>query len=94
MWGNFIVKSNPSIPSEIAASKWPGWLAGTRERMLNLNETGGTPYVVQTQSGVNITQYRGEGLRNKFDVVDAFAWEGDRGERCEFWKGIARKIPI
>jgi carboxylesterase type B len=94
IWGNFITFSNPAIKSEVAASKWPGWVEGVGERMLNLNETGGTPYEVEAQSGVNVTQFQGDGLRNKFKVVDAFAWEGGRGKRCEFWNGIASKVPI
>lgn len=63
-------------------------------RMISLNQTGGVPYEVATQFGVNVTQFKDPGLRNEFKMVDAYEWEGGRGERCEFWRGIAGKVPI
>lgn len=62
--------------------------------MLNLNQTGGTPYVAASNAGVNVTQFTEPGLQNDFRAVDAFAWEGGRGKRCEFWRSIADRIPI
>ena len=32
-------------------------------------------------------------LRNDFRVVDAAAWEGGRGARCEFWRREGPKVP-
>lgn len=56
--------------------------------MLNLNQTGGEPYAGPLINGVGVTQFRGPGLRNEFAVVDARAWEGGRGARCEFWREV------
>lgn len=61
--------------------------------MLNLNQTGGTPVEIKV-SGVDVTVYQEPGLQNKFDVVNAFEWEGGRGQRCEFWRGIAKSVPM
>ncbi|KAF2786168.1 inactive carboxylesterase 4 [Melanomma pulvis-pyrius CBS 109.77] len=94
IWGNFVTTSNPSLASEAPTKKWPGWMPGVDSRMISLNQTGGIPYEVATQFGVNVTQFKDPGLRNLFKVVDAYEWEGARGERCEFWKRIGGKLPI
>ena len=61
--------------------------------MLNLNQTGGTPYDFTTQWGRVVTQFKEPGLENAIDVVSANSWEGGRGGRCNFWKGMAPNIP-
>ncbi|KAF2471200.1 alpha/beta-hydrolase [Lindgomyces ingoldianus] len=94
IWGNMVMKSNPSIASEAAASNWPVWTGDEKSRMLNLNETGGTPYTTVTQFGATVTQFMDPGLQNAISVANAWAWEGGRGKRCEFWRGIAGKVPI
>lgn len=43
--------------------------------------------------GINVTVYEGPGLRNEFTVVDAWAWEGGRGVRCDFWRGVGAVVP-
>lgn len=104
IWGNFIARGNPSIPNALAngnksmqsndASHWP--LYDTEHpQMLNLNETGGEAYSahVIAYPVQNATQYEGPGLMNDFRVVDAYAWEGGRGERCEFWRQIGDRVP-
>ncbi|CAI6331869.1 unnamed protein product [Periconia digitata] len=108
MWGNFVRDGNPSISSELAngalsnvSSKsaledWPTF-AIEQPRMVNLNQTGGEllpmefldPYFMF----MNISVYQGPDLRNDFKVVDGSTWEGGRGERCEFWKRVAEKVP-
>lgn len=81
---------------------WPPWEAKniTGEagyKMLNLNMTGGHPTQILWSSAdnvkFNITQYVGPGLTAKIDVVDAWSWEGGRGERCEFWAKIGKWVP-
>ena len=62
--------------------------------MLNLNQTGGVPYAGPPVNGADNTQFRGPGLRNEFAVVDAYAWEGGRGKRCEFWSEVGRQVPL
>lgn len=60
---------------------------------LNLNQTGGVPYSVTALPGLNVTQYMGPGLMNKFDLVNAYTWEGGRGFRCDFWRSVAAIVP-
>ncbi|KAF2183864.1 alpha/beta-hydrolase, partial [Zopfia rhizophila CBS 207.26] len=94
IWGNFITKGNPSIASEPAAANWPVWVGGEESRMVNLNETGGTPYQAVTQFGASVTQFMNPGLKNNITTANAYSWEGGRGARCEFWKDIAAKVPM
>ena len=68
---------------------------------MDLNITGGQSY--STTSGVdplsittapfNITEDEEPGLRNNFSLVDAFSWEGGRGVRCDFWRGMGGIVP-
>lgn len=64
---------------------------------LNLNETGGTPYEATPEeaSGApfNVVQHEEPGLMNDFGLYDAFAWEGGRGARCEFWRSVGARLP-
>lgn len=94
IWGNFITTSSPAVSSDATLSKWPAWTGGATSEMVNLNETGGVPYQTVTSFGVPVTQYMDPGLENAFAVVDAYSWEGGRGQRCDFWKSVAGKIPI
>lgn len=105
IWGNFIVHDNPSISAAIAngpnstlttnpATDWPPY-SNTAPTQLNLNETGGTPFVTQPlgPTGGNATEFEGPGLTNAFDLVNAYTWEGGRGKRCEFWRDMGRSVP-
>ena len=81
-----------------AAGVWPTWERGDAGyKMLNLNMTGGYPTQILWSSAdsvkLNITQYAEPGLAAKLNVVDAWSWEGGRGERCEFWAEIAKWVP-
>lgn len=89
IWGNFVMNNNPSINYEPAAARFPLWQVFSRN-MLNLNQTGGVPYVLED----GITRFQNPGLENDFKKVDAYKWEGGRGKRCDFWKSMAPKIPI
>ena len=105
IWGNFIFNDNPSIPAAIAngpnsklstnpATDWPPY-SNAAPYQLNLNETGGTPFVVQPlgPSGGNATEFKDPGLRNAFDLTNAYTWEGGRGKRCEFWRSMGSVVP-
>ncbi|GAB7364774.1 hypothetical protein MBLNU230_g5572t1 [Neophaeotheca triangularis] len=35
----------------------------------------------------------GDSMRNSFRLADAYAWEGGRGERCDFWRAMGEKVP-
>ncbi|UQC87348.1 acetylcholinesterase [Colletotrichum lupini] len=105
IWGNFITGDDPSISNDIAngasgadagaengASKWPVW---TEEapKQVNLNQTGGVPYEFTTSWGARVTQFMAPGQVNDIRVVPADVWEGGRGARCGFWRGLAPSIP-
>lgn len=105
IWGNFVATGNPSITDAEAngedastdttsnpASAWPTWNP-VAPQMLNLNITGGVPYETFMQWGVAVTQYAQPGLVNSVEKVDAAAWEGGRGNRCDFWKDMGPAIP-
>ncbi|CZR52852.1 related to esterase [Phialocephala subalpina] len=79
---------------------WPVWQGDEGKdgyKMLNLNMTGGheTKILWSSADGVklNVTQYAGPGLTAKFDIVDAWSWEGGRGGRCEFWREVGKWVP-
>ena len=77
-----------SIPS------WPPW-DPAHPMQMNMNTTGGVPYQYESPlvPGVSLTQSRGPGLKNSFEVVDADTWEGGRGERCRFWRDVGMRVP-
>jgi hypothetical protein len=70
---------------------WPVWKGASSDRdgaykMLNLNMTGGSPTEVLWSNPENsfyVTHYTRAGLEAKFDIVDAWSWEGDKGRRCD-----------
>lgn len=102
MYTNFIKTSNPSLsPSDAngrggsgeAATEWPAWRVD-EPMLVNLNQSGGRPYSVMTGSGVVVTQFRGEGLRNAFGRHRADLWEGGRGARCQVWREVGALVPM
>ncbi|GAB1316190.1 Carboxylic ester hydrolase [Madurella fahalii] len=105
IYGNFITKDDPSISNADAngpssgivdapnpVSSWPRW-TDTTPSLINLNQTGGTPYTIMSSTGVTVTQFRGPGLSNNFTLADAYTWEGGRGRRCEFWRRLSPYVP-
>ncbi|TIA58074.1 carboxylesterase type B [Aureobasidium pullulans] len=110
IWGNFVTQENPSIPESLfveisnsstrsgvdISSEWPQFSASTSYQQLNLNQTGGvlTEGSVEVASPVNTTYLIGPGLQNNFAFADAYTWEAGRGARCEFWRSMAKVIPV
>ncbi|KAK0717527.1 Alpha/Beta hydrolase protein [Lasiosphaeria miniovina] len=106
IWGNFVVGGNPAISDVVAnggasaanpaaangASAWPAW-SDANPKLLNINETGGTPYTFKTTWGANVTQFANPGLRNAFALAPADTWEGGRGARCAVYQALAPSIP-
>ena len=105
IWGNFITRNNPSISAEIAtgpkstlqtnpATDWPAWTLA-QPYQINLNESGGTAFQAATlvPNGPNITEFGGPSLRNSFELVNAYSWEGGRGARCDFWRSVGSIVP-
>jgi hypothetical protein len=71
---------------------WPMWNE-KEPKLLNLNATGGVPFFVQATEDLYYHTYSDPGVSNQISLADANAWEGGRGERCEFWKAMAAKVP-
>lgn len=105
IWGNFVTKNNPSISAAIAnganststtnpATNFPPFSVA-QPYQLNLNETGGTAFSANgiVKTAPNITEFKEPGLRNNFEIVNAYTWEGGRGTRCDFWRSIASIVP-
>lgn len=80
---------------------WPTWSDTNTEeegyKMLNVNVTGGSPQLLSYTFGdgmvVNLTQMTGSDILARFDVVDAWSWEGMRGQRCKLWKDLGASVP-
>ncbi|KAI0163682.1 carboxylesterase type B [Pestalotiopsis sp. NC0098] len=96
-WGAFITTGSPNIPASVAnnsgsdvLSHWPVW---GHDRMVVFNQTGGV-LASDEVSGWNVTDHHDPGLRNDFREVDARAWEGGRGDRCDFWVRMGPKARL
>jgi len=105
MWGNFILRDNPSIPDSVAngvstnntqpnpASNWPQYKVYAPYQ-LSLNLTGGDPFPFHlSYIKANLTQYGGPGLRNNISLVNAYTWEAGRGYRCDMWRSLGGLVP-
>ncbi|KAK4449570.1 alpha/beta-hydrolase [Podospora aff. communis PSN243] len=106
IYGNFIISGNPSLSAADAngassstparanpITDWPPWATTGNPILINLNQTGGTPYTAMTSLGIPVTQFRGPTLRNNFTAGEAYPWEGGRGKRCDFWREISIFVP-
>lgn len=90
--------SAASSNSSSSMFPWPALRADNGHAMLNINLTGGHEVFVPSgidwlEVDLNITQMVGPGLRNQWRIVDAQAWEGGRGKRCDFWREMGAKVP-
>lgn len=105
IWGNFVTKDNPSIPSSVAngassnstmtnpASNWPTFTMYS-PLQLNLNVSGGQPFPFNiSYIHSNLTEHMGPGLVNNITLVDAYAWEAGRGYRCDMWRSLGAIVP-
>lgn len=89
-----IEDSNPSTAQALGV-EWPQWKGGNGSQQLNMNTTGGDmQFDFAPLPGSNFSIPVQRGVDPLFSVVDADSWEGGRGERCEFWRSVANKIPI
>jgi hypothetical protein len=110
IWGQFITQQNPVIsvsdakageanatvpvdgsrPGDIA---WPAFSA-QNQTFLDLNTTGGEVELVTVTQELSYYVRGGEGVVNSFRLADGRSWEGGRGERCDFWKAVAPRVPF
>jgi carboxylesterase type B len=107
IWGNFITTNSPIITVADAKGgmanatvpvgsggniNWPQWTE-SKQVLLSLNNTGGTPVFVKATEDLKYYVYVEPGVTNVFKTVDANKWEGGRGSRCKWWKSQAAKVP-
>jgi len=71
---------------------WPQW-DEEKPVLLNLNATGGVAQFIHPTDNLKYNLYLDPGVSNHITLADANAWEGGRGRRCDFWKGLAAKVP-
>lgn len=90
--GNASMSSSTAPANPI--TNWPVYTVANPYQ-INLNETGGQAYAAPSfsRNAPNITQFQNPGLKNDFQLVDAYAWEGGRGARCDFWRSVAAIVP-
>lgn len=84
--------------------QWPEYTS-QNPRMAVFNQTGGTAYQFTAIQDVNegpltvvgpnktVMLYGEPGLQNAIRIADAYAWEGGRGVRCDFWRSISAIVP-
>ncbi|KAI1452517.1 putative carboxylesterase [Annulohypoxylon moriforme] len=107
IWGNFIINNSPviSVPDATANYTnatvpigmygnidWPEFSLAKPVQM-NLNTTGGNVSTVTVPPYLSYYVREGSGIVNTFNLSNAFTWEGGRGERCEFWRIVAERVP-
>jgi carboxylesterase type B len=101
--GNFVIQNNPSIPAAVAnganatistnaVSSWPPFSID-QPYQIDLNQTGGTPTTLPVPGIRNITVNSGMGAQNNITLVNAYTWEGGRGQRCDFWRSVGAIVP-
>ncbi|PTB62248.1 alpha/beta-hydrolase [Trichoderma citrinoviride] len=81
--------SNP----EDSTIAWPAFSAQD-QTFLNLNTTGGEVQLVTVTEELSYYVRGGEGVVNEFRLADGRSWEGGRGQRCEFWRAVAPRVPF
>lgn len=72
---------------------WPAFSA-RNQTFLNLNTTGGEVELVTVTEELSYYVRGGEGVVNSFRLADGRTWEGGRGERCDFWRAVAPRVPF
>lgn len=107
IWSNFIINNSPVI--SIAEAKagqdnstvpegedglisWPAWDKAFPV-LMDLNTTGGSKVFDKVTERLSYWLRDGPGVTNIFKLANATAWEGGRGERCEFWRSVGPHVP-
>lgn len=106
VWGNFIVRDDPTITLDEATAgyanatapagadgnvNWPQYTA-QQPYMMDLNTTGGDLTQVVVTTDLSYYLRVGAGIVNEFRL-DALSWEGGRGARCDFWSDVSARVP-
>ncbi|KAJ0426179.1 Alpha/Beta hydrolase protein [Aspergillus carlsbadensis] len=108
IWGNLIIHNTPVLSISDAKSNmsnatapsdchgnlaWPPFSIEEPWQM-DLNTTGGTLSLHVETEHLQYYLREGPGIVNIFRLVDAYGWEGGRGERCDWWRGVAARVPL
>ncbi|KAI1331212.1 alpha/beta-hydrolase [Xylariaceae sp. FL0255] len=108
IWGDFIIHDTPvisisdatgsypnaSVPVKGYSSDidWPRFSPQNPVQMI-LNTTGGEVELITVTDELSYYIRVGAGEVNHFSLANAIAWEGGRGERCEFWRNVSARVP-
>ncbi|KAI1749224.1 Alpha/Beta hydrolase protein [Xylaria castorea] len=108
IWGNFIINNTPVIPVADAMGQydnasvpitgnstdinWPRFTYRNPVHM-NLNTTGGQISLTKVADTLAYYVRSGPGVVNNFSLANSFSWEGDRGDRCNFWQAVSARVP-
>ncbi|KAI1428741.1 Alpha/Beta hydrolase protein [Xylaria sp. FL1777] len=108
IWGSFIIRDDPVIPVADAMGPYANasvpvlgnasvidWPRFTRDNPvhMNLNTTGGQISLVTVADTLAYYVRSGPGVVNNFSLANSFAWEGARGDRCDFWRSVSARVP-
>ncbi|KAI0199850.1 Alpha/Beta hydrolase protein [Astrocystis sublimbata] len=108
MWGNFIINNTPVIPVADAMGQYANasvpvagnnsiidWPRFTHSNpvLMNLNTTGGEVSLVTVTDTLAYYVRSGPGVVNTFSLANSITWEGNRGDRCEFWRSVSARVP-
>lgn len=107
VWGSFIINNSPIISVADAKAGTPNaivpeapdgnidWPTYSNERpvQMDFNSTGGTETTITVTEQLAFKLRLDPGVSNVFRLVDARAWEGGRGARCDFWRSVGPRVP-
>lgn len=110
IWGSFVVRDSPVISVADATAgypnatvpvasdygnhiDWPAYAVDDPVHM-TLNTTGGAVRNVTVTPDLSYLVREGPGIVNNFSLADAVSWEGGRGQRCQFWRDVAERVPL
>ncbi|KAL2826715.1 Alpha/Beta hydrolase protein [Aspergillus cavernicola] len=93
-------KSNATVPVDCRHHgkndndniRWPSFRLD-QQWQIDLNTTGGTVRHHVVTPSLSYYLREGDGVVNTFRLGDAYSWEGGRGHRCAFWRGVSASVP-
>jgi hypothetical protein len=98
VFGSFIMEDQPAVaPEDTAAgaptiADWPAYTDLAPQQM-DFNITGGDVKFIDVTDELTYYIREGQNVKNSFRLVNALTWEGGRGDRCDFWKRVASRVP-
>lgn len=96
-----LVHTMQTILGRFVTTGYPGWeeYKEPRYTMMGVNQSGGQEVLAESPldsaiAGSGAKWYVGPDLEVEMKEVDGKKWEGGRGKRCEFWRGVGGKVPM